>query len=405
MNSETGKTSPATWRDVPASVWALGFVSLLMDVSSELIHSLLPIFLMTAVGASATIVGLIEGVAEATASIAKLFSGALSDRIGKRKLLVGIGYGLAAVTKPVFPLASTAWEVLAARFVDRIGKGIRGAPRDALVADVTPPAIRGAAYGIRQALDTVGAFLGPLLAVALMALYANDFRAVFWWAAVPAALAVLLIVVGVQEPDGVKATAKRGWPIHKQDLKRLSPSFWMVIAIGMVFTLARFSEAFLVLKAQAEGLALALIPLVLVWMNVVYSLTATPAGILSDRVGRVKLLLCGLGALFIADLTLAFAPGLVAVFIGVGFWGLHMGLSQGLLSALVADTAPEDLRGTAFGLFNLVAGAALLIASVLAGWLWQAFGPTATFVAGAVFSGLAALIMSATMKTGTKPAS
>ncbi|QWG14502.1 MFS transporter [Bradyrhizobium sediminis] len=401
MNSETGKT----WRDVPTSVWALGFVSLLMDISSELIHSLLPIFLVTAVGASTTIVGLIEGIAEATASIAKLFSGALSDRIGKRKLLVGIGYGLAAVTKPVFPLASTAWEVLAARFVDRIGKGIRGAPRDALIADVTPPAIRGAAYGIRQALDTVGAFTGPLLAVALMALYANDFRAVFWWAAVPAALAVLLIVVGVQEPDGVKASAKRGWPIHKQDLKRLSPSFWMVIAIGMVFTLARFSEAFLVLKAQAEGLALALIPLVLVWMNVVYSLTATPAGILSDRAGRVKLLLCGLGALFIADLTLAFAPGLVAVFIGVGFWGLHMGLSQGLLSALVADTAPEDLRGTAFGLFNLVAGAALLIASVLAGWLWQAFGPTATFLAGAVFSGLAALIMSATMKAGTKPAS
>jgi MFS family permease len=405
MNSETGKTSPATWRDVPTSVWALGFVSLLMDISSELIHSLLPIFLVTAVGASTTIVGLIEGIAEATASIAKLFSGALSDRIGKRKLLVGIGYGLAAVTKPVFPLASTAWEVLAARFVDRIGKGIRGAPRDALIADVTPPAIRGAAYGIRQALDTVGAFTGPLLAVALMALYANDFRAVFWWAAVPAALAVLLIVVGVQEPDGVKATAKRGWPIHKQDLKRLSPSFWMVIAIGMVFTLARFSEAFLVLKAQAEGLALALIPLVLVWMNVVYSLTATPAGILSDRIGRVKLLLCGLGALLIADLTLAFAPGLVAVFIGVGFWGLHMGLSQGLLSALVADTAPEDLRGTAFGLFNLVAGAALLIASVLAGWLWQAFGPTATFLAGAVFTGLAALTMSATMKAGTKPAS
>jgi MFS family permease len=405
MNSETGKTSPATWRDVPASVWALGFVSLLMDISSELIHSLLPIFLVTAVGASTTIVGLIEGIAEATASIAKLFSGALSDRIGKRKLLVGIGYGLAAVTKPVFPLASTAWEVLAARFVDRIGKGIRGAPRDALIADVTPPAIRGAAYGIRQALDTVGAFTGPLLAVALMALYANDFRAVFWWAAVPAALAVLLIVVGVQEPDGVKASAKRGWPIHKQDLKRLSPSFWMVIAIGMVFTLARFSEAFLVLKAQAEGLALALIPLVLVWMNVVYSLTATPAGILSDRIGRGKLLLCGLGALFVADLTLAFAPGLVAIFIGVGFWGLHMGLSQGLLSALVADTAPEDLRGTAFGLFNLVAGAALLIASVLAGWLWQAFGPTATFLAGAVFSGLAALIMSATMKTGTKPGS
>ncbi len=394
-----------TWRDVPKSVWALGFVSLLMDVSSELIHSLLPVFLVTVVGASTTVVGLIEGVAEATAAIAKVFSGALSDRIGKRKLLVGIGYGLAAVTKPVFPLASTAWEVLAARFVDRIGKGVRDAPRDALIADITPPTIRGAGYGIRQALDTVGGFAGPLLAMALMALYANDFRAVFWWAAVPAVLAVLLVVVGVQEPDGVKATAKRGWPIHKEELKRLSPAFWMVVAIGVVFTLARFSQAFLVLKAQAEGLALALIPLVFVWMNIVYSLIATPAGILSDRIGREKLLLCGLGALFVADLTLALAPGLVAVFIGVGLWGLYLGLSQGLLSALVADTAPEDLRGTAFGLFNLVTGAALLIASVLAGWLWQAFGSTATFLAGAAFSGFAVLIMLAAMKAGTKPAS
>ena len=229
----------------------------------------------------------------------------------------------------MFPLASTAGEILAARFVDRIGKGIRGAPRDALIADITPPAIRGAAYGLRQALDTVGAFAGPLLAMALMVLYANDFRAVFWWAAVPAVLAVLLLVAGVQEPDGVKATAKRGWPIRKQELAHLSPAFWMVVAIGMVFTLARFSEAFLVLKAQAEGLALALIPLVLVWMNVVYALTATPAGILSDRIGRAKLLLCGLGALLIADLTLAFVPGLVAVFIGVGLWGLHLGLLRG----------------------------------------------------------------------------
>lgn len=398
MISETSKASSVTWRDVPISVWTLGLVSLLMDISSELIHSLLPVFLVTVLGASTVIVGLIEGLAEATAAIAKVFSGALSDRIGKRKLLVGIGYGLAAITKPVFPLASTAWEVLGARFVDRIGKGIRDAPRDALIADITPPTIRGAGYGIRQALDTVGGFVGPLLAVALMALYANNFRAVFWWALVPAALAVLLIVVGVREPDGIKATAKRGWPIRKEELKRLSPAFWMVVAIGVVFTLARFSQAFLVLKAQAEDFALALIPLVFVWMNIVYAITATPAGILSDKIGRMKLLLCGLGALFIADLTLAFAPGLVGVFIGVGLWGLYLGLSQGLLSALVADTAPEDLRGTAFGLFNLLTGGALLIASVLAGWLWYDFGPTATFIAGAAFSGIAAIIMAIRMK-------
>jgi MFS family permease len=404
MSSDANQTPSVTWRDVPTTVWTLGFVSLLMDVSSELIHSLLPVFLVTVIGASAMAVGLIEGVAEATAAIAKVFSGALSDRIGKRKLLVGIGYGLAALTKPVFPLAGTAWEVLAARFVDRIGKGIRDAPRDALIADITPPAIRGASYGIRQALDTVGGFAGPLLAVALMALYANDFRAVFWWAMVPAALAVLLIVVGVQEPEGTKATAKRGWPIRKQELQRMSPAYWMVIAIGVVFTLARFSQAFLVLKAQAEGLALALIPLVFVWMNLVYALTATPAGILSDRIGRVNVLLCGLGALVVADLALAFVPGLGGVAAGVGLWGLYLGFSQGLLSALVADTAPEDLRGTAFGLFNLVTGGALMVASVLAGWLWYDFGPTATFCGGAVFSTLAILIVAFGIKAEPKPA-
>jgi MFS family permease len=393
-----------TWRDVPATVWTLGFVSLLMDISSELTHSLLPVFLTTVVGASTVAVGLIEGIAEATAAIAKVFSGALSDRIGKRKLLVGLGYALAAITKPMFPLASTAGEVLAARFVDRIGKGIRDAPRDALIADITPSAIRGASYGIRQALDTVGGFAGPLLAVALMALYANNFRAVFWWAVLPAALAVLLIVVGVREPDDTKAIAKRGWPIRKAELQRMSREFWVVIAIGVVFALARFSEAFLVLKAQAEGLALALIPLVFVWMNLVYALTATPAGILSDRIGRVNVLLCGLGALVVADLALAFLPGLGGAIIGVGLWGLYLGFSQGLLSALVADTAPEDLRGTAFGLFNLATGGALLIASVLAGWLWYEFGPTATFFAGAVFSGFAMLIVAFGIGAEQKPA-
>ena len=398
------KTPSATWRDVPATVWTLGFVSLLMDVSSELVHSLLPVFLTSVVGASAVDVGLIEGIAEATAAIAKVFSGAFSDRIGKRKLLVGIGYGLSAVTKPIFPLASTAWEVLAARFIDRIGKGIRDAPRDALIADITPSAVRGAGYGIRQALDTVGAFVGPLSAVALMALYADNFRAVFWWALLPAALAVLLIVIGVREPDGTKATAQRGWPVRKDELKRMPAAFWVVIAIGVVFALARFSQAFLLLKAQAEGLALALIPLVLVWMNVVYAVTATPAGILSDKIGRVYVLLCGLGALLVADLVLAFIPGLGGVVIGVGLWGLYLGFSQGLLSALVADTAPEDLRGTAFGLFNLVTGGALLAASIVAGWLWSDFGPTATFSAGAVFSGLALLIVAFGIKAGPKPA-
>ena len=394
MSSARDPTGSATWRDVPRGVIALGLVSLLMDISSELIHALLPVFMITVLGASTVAVGLIEGIAEATAAITKVFSGALSDWIGKRKLLVGIGYGLAALTKPIFPLAGTTSAILAARFLDRIGKGIREAPRDALIADITPPAIRGASYGLRQALDTVGAFTGPLLAVGLMALYADNFRAVFWWALLPAGLAVLLLLFGVREPDDVKATPAQGrWPIRTAELKRMSSAYWIVVATGAMFALARFSEAFLILKAQADGLALTLLPLVYVWMNVVYATVAAPAGILSDKIGRQTMLLGALAVLTLADLILAFVPGLVGTILGVGLWGLYLGLSQGLLSALVADTAPDDLRGTAFGLFNLVTGVALLVASTLAGWLWSAFGPTATFAAGAAFSGLSILIM------------
>jgi MFS family permease len=392
MNTAPDRPVPVTWRDVPTTVLTLGLVSLLMDISSEMIHALLPAFLVTVMGASTAAIGLIEGAAEATAAITKIFSGALSDRIGKRKLLVGLGYGLAAASKPIFPLAGTIWQILAARFIDRIGKGIRDAPRDALIADVTPAGIRGAGYGLRQSLDTVGAFTGPLVAVALMALYADDFRAVFWWSALPAVLAVLLILIGVREPAGASGAAPRGWPIHRRELRQLSLGYWTVVATGSVFALARFSEAFLVLKAQADGLPLSLLPLVYVLMNVIYALIAMPAGVLSDRIGRGNLLICGLIMLSAADLTLAFVPGLVGTAIGVGLWGLYLGLSQGLLSALIADTAPPDLRGTAFGLFNLVTGCALLIASVLAGWLWSAFGPQATFTAGAVFS-VATIVM------------
>lgn len=397
MTSKSDTTPSIGWRSVPRSVWVLGIVSLLMDISSELIHSLLPAFLVTTVGVSTFTVGLISGVGEATAAIAKVFSGALSDRLGKRKLLTGIGYGLGALTKPLFLLASTASDVMLARFLDRVGKGIRGAPRDALIADVTPSEIMGAAYGVRQALDTVGGFAGPLLAMALMALYANDFRAVFWWSVVPAGLCVLLIVFGVQEPDGIAQSNKRGWPIRVADLERLPAAFWGAVGIGIIFTLARFSEAFLVLKAQSSGLGLMLLPLVFVWMNLVYALIAAPAGVLSDRIGRTKVLLGGLAALVMADLVLAFAPGLASVFVGVGLWGLYLGLTQSLLSTLIAETAPGDLRGTAFGLFNLLTGLGLLIASLLAGWLWDAFGPRATFVVGAIFSASAAVLLAALM--------
>lgn len=377
-------------RSLPRGVWALGLVSLFMDTSSELIHSLLPVFLVGTLGVAPAVIGLIEGVAEATASTTKVFSGWLSDRLGKRKLLAVIGYGLGALTKPIFPLAATPVEVLGARFVDRIGKGVRGAPRDALVADMVESGQRGAAYGLRQALDTVGAFLGPLLAIALMMLLAGDIRAVFWWAVLPGAAAVLLLVFGVGEPAHITGRQSQA-PIRMADVRRIGSSYWVVVAIGAVFTMARFSEAFLVLRASDAGLAPALVPMVMVAMNIVYAIVATPAGELSDRVDRRKILAAGLLALIAADLVLGFWGSVAGAMVGAALWGLHMGLTQGLFAALVADHAPPALRGTAFGIFNLVTGIVLLAASTLAGVLWQEFGAEGTFAAGAAFAGLALL--------------
>ena len=388
-----------SWRQVPRPVIVLGLVSLFTDLSSELLFSLLPLFLVGTLGASAAMLGLIEGVAEATASITKLLSGTLSDRIGNRKWLTVLGYGLSCLTKPIFPLAGAIGPILAARFTDRVGKGIRGAPRDALIADVTPAAMRGAAYGLRQALDTVGAFAGPLLAMALMALYANDFRKVFWWSVPPALIAVGLLVFAVREPPTSKPNGHKGWPIRRVDLARLPAAYWLAVGIGVVMTLARFSEAFLLLKGQQAGLPLALVPLVMVLMNVVYAAIATPAGAWSDRIGRRKVLALGLAVLVLADLALAFAPGLGGLVVGVTCWGAYLGLTQGLLSALVADTAPENLRGTGFGIFNLVTGVALLVASTLAGLLWQTVGPSATFATGAVFAAVAAVGLLAAGRT------
>jgi MFS family permease len=374
---------------LPRGVWALGFVSLLMDVSSEMIHALLPVYLVVVLGTSMLAVGVIEGIAEATAAITKIFSGAVSDRLGRRKLLAAAGYGMAALTKPVFPLAETVGWLIAARFVDRIGKGIRGAPRDALVADLAPPEMRGAAFGLRQALDTVGAFLGPLLAIGLMWLTADNFRLVFWVAVLPAAGAFLLIVLAVREPPRPPSLAPVRAPLSRAELAKLGRAYGWVVAIAAVFTLARFSEAFLILRAQGLGLSLALVPAVLVVMNLVYALAAYPAGMLSDRMDRRRLLALGLIVLIAADLALAFAGGLAAVALGVVLWGLHMGLTQGLLAALVADTVPAELRGTAFGVFHLVSGVATLLASVIAGALWDRAGPAATFLAGAGFAAVA----------------
>ena len=379
---------PAATPRLPAGIWVLGFVSLLMDISSEMIHALLPLFMVGTLGMGVALVGLLEGLAEATALILKVCSGVISDWFGRRKPLAVLGYGLGAATKPLFALATGPGLIFTARLLDRVGKGIRGAPRDALVADIAPPEQRGAAFGLRQSLDTVGAFVGPLLAVALMLLWANDFRAVFAVAVVPALLAVLLLMVGVREPAR-PAGAARSNPISRANLKRLPRAYWWVVGVGAVFTLARFSEAFLVLRAEQLGVALAAVPLVMVAMNVVYSLTAYPLGKLSDRVSHHGLLLAGLSVLVLADVVLAVSTHWVGLLLGVALWGVHMGMTQGLLAAMVAAQAPADLRGTAFGFFNLVSGVALLAASVLAGLLWQYLGPAWTFGAGAAFSVLA----------------
>jgi MFS family permease len=373
------------WRAIPAGVWALGFVSMFMDISSEMIHALLPVYLVTMLGTSALTVGFIEGIAEATGQITKIFFGALSDWLGRRKVLAALGYGLAACTKPIFPLASVVEWLVAARFIDRFGKGIRGAPRDALVADLSPPHLRGASFGLRQSLDTVGASLGPLIAIALMGLTANHFTAVFWVAVVPAFLSFGLILVAVREPERRKDTRFVRKPLSFGELGRLGSTCWWVIAVGGTFTLARFSEAFLVLRALSIGLPVMLVPAVLVVMNIAYAVSAYPVGVISDRMERIPVLILGLVLLLLADSVLALASGIGGLTAGVLLWGLHMGFTQGLLAALIAETAPPELRGTAFGMLNLVSGLAQLCASVVAGAFWDALGPQSTFLAGAAF--------------------
>ncbi len=386
---------------IPKTVWALGFVSLFMDVSSEMIHSLLPVYLVGGLGISVLALGIIEGIAEATALIVKVFSGALSDFWGKRKALLLCGYGLAAFTKPIFPLAESATAVFGARFVDRIGKGIRGAPRDALVAEVSPPEIRGASFGLRQSMDTIGAFVGPLLAIGLMFLYQSDIPMVLWAAVLPAFIAMAVLIFGVKEE---KSTAPKSptFPLSKAAIAQFNAAYWWVLVLGALFTLARFSEAFLVLRASDMAVPLPLIPLVLVVMSLFYSLSAYPAGWLSDKLPRALLLAVAFCLLILADICLALAASPLLFFFGLVLWGLHLGFSQGILAAMVADTAPGSLRGTAFGLFNLVSGVAMLAASVLAGFLWQGIGPSATFAAGGVFTACALTLLLVRYKNFTQ---
>jgi len=386
-------TQSSALRQLPAGIWVLGLVSLLMDVSSEMIHSLLPLFMVTALGTSVLAVGIIEGLAESTALVVKVFSGALSDYLGRRKGLAVLGYAMGALSKPLFAIAGGMGLLVGARLIDRVGKGLRGAPRDALVADIAPPALRGAAFGLRQSLDTVGAFLGPLLAVGLMLLWANDFRAVFWVAVIPGFLAVALLWFGLKEPPRTANQQVRVNPIRRDMLRRLPGAYWAVVGIGAMFTMARFSEAFLVLRAEQSGIALALVPLVMVAMNIVYAASAYPFGKMSDRMSHHKLLALGLLVLLAADLVLASDAGLATLLSGVVLWGIHMGMTQGLLATMVANTAPAELRGTAFGFFNLASGLTMLLASVLAGLLWDSWGASATFHAGAGFCLLSLLAL------------
>ncbi len=378
-------------RKLPSGIWVLGFVSLFMDISSEFVHSLLPIFMTTVLGASMVTVGIIEGVAEGIAAATKVFSGAVSDYFKRRKLLAVIGYALGALTKPIFPLATTIGWVFGARFVDRIGKGIRGAPRDALIADITPASLRGAAYGLRQALDSVGAFVGPLLAVVCMVLFETNIKSVLWVAVIPAFIAVFILIVALREPETSESFISSRNHLTLRDAKRLPLRYWLVVTLGAIFTLARFSEAFLILRAQDVGLAIAYVPAIMIVMNIVYSLFAYPAGVLADRLSARKLLVFGLELLVVADVMLALADSPLLAFFGVAVWGLHMAFTQGLISKLIADTAPCELRGTAFGIFNLVSGGMLLLASVIAGSLWSIYGASATFIAGATFAALSAM--------------
>jgi len=370
---------------IPRGVWALGLVSLFMDISSEIIHGLLPVFLVTVLGANVETVGFIEGLGEAVALIVRVFSGALSDRLARRKPLIVSGYLLGALSKPLFALASSVGLVLTARVSDRIGKGIRGAPRDALIADLTPATMRGAAYGLRQTLDSLGAFIGPLLGIVLMFLLHNAYRSVFWLALIPGLASVAILILYVREPPR-HTSGQNGRRVLYREIQTLPKQFWVILAIGVVFTLARFSEAFMILRAEGLGLAPHWLPGILLIMSLFYALTAYPAGHLSDRIGRIKLLYIGLLFLISADGMLAMATEVSWVVVGAALWGIHMGFTQGVFSALVADTANTELRGTAFGVFGLATGFAILCASVFAGWLWDLRGPGATFLAGAGFS-------------------
>jgi MFS family permease len=369
------------------NVLALAAVSLLTDVASDMTYPLLPLFLATTLGASATAVGAIEGAAESTAALLKLASGWLSDRVSRRKPLVLAGYGIASLIRPLIGLAQSVTQVLGIRVTDRIGKGIRTAPRDALVADSVDPAIRGRAFGFHRAADHAGAVIGPLLAFALLRWGGLEVRQIFLLTAIPGALAVLALLVGVREVPREMPEASR-----KLDLRApLGRRFWSFLAVLLVFTLGNSTDAFLLLRARDLGIDAALIPILWALLHVVKSLSSTPGGALSDRIGRKPLLVAGWILYAAVYFALARADAAWQAWALFAVYGIYFGLTEGVEKALVADLVPEDRRGAAFGWYNLALGIAALPASLIFGTIWDRAGAPAAFGFGAAMALAAAI--------------
>lgn len=405
----TAQASPGTADKLDRNVWAAGLVSLLTDISSEMIVPVLPLFLTGVLGASAQVVGLIEGVAEFTASLVKSVSGWLSDRAGRRKPLMVLGYGVSNVVKPFLGLTGSWGQVLAIRFADRFSKGVRGAPRDALIADSTPTHLRGRAFGLHRGLDTVGAAIGPLTAALVLNLYAGNLRAVFWWTAVPGVLAVLLLVGFVRDTGrraaGAAPTAPspvmRGWSLS---LQPLVPRLRWFVVVSTVFAIGNSADAFLVLRAQGLGLSVALVPIAYFLFNASYAVLSYPAGALSDKIGRRPVLLGGFIAFALIYAGFGAARHSWQVWILFLFYGIYYAGTEGIQKAYMTDHVGAEQRGTAVGILNAWTGLAALPASLIAGVMWDRFGQPATFYVSAAIAVLATLLLAMPVGIEAKPA-
>jgi len=385
-------------KKIPKSIWTLGIVSLFMDISSEIIHSLLPIFMVSILGSSIIAIGIVEGISEATFLLIRIFSGVLSDYLGKRKIISVIGYGISALSKPLFPLANSVSLILIARFFDRLGKGVRESPRDALIGDIAPKSIRGACFGLRQSLDTIGALIGPIVAILGLLIFSNNIRAILWVSVIPAILSVVIFIVGIHDVEHKYTEDEKTFIFKFKNIFKIGTEYWQIVLIGGLLNLARFSDAFLILKAYELGLPITYVPLVMVLMNCFYAVSSYPAGILSDNINRKFILIIGIVFLIIADLVLAFTDSTWMLALGVGFWGMHMAFTKGILDAMVTDTASIRLLGSAYGIFNFVCGIAVLFASIISGVLWQVYGPFYSFSVGAFLAFLACLSLSLLIK-------